>query len=634
MPGPSPDQFDTILSLQESDVLSGRYRLVRELGRGGMGVVWLAQDQQLEHEVALKLLPTVLSRDRRSVARLKEEAKRSLRLTHPHIVRLLNFEQDAARGELAFLVMQYVAGHTLNDLLADCPNGLPLDRVSKWAKQLAEAIDFAHAQGVLHRDIKPSNVIIDGDDNAYLMDFWIARELKDTMTRVTGRDSSGTLPYMSPQHLLGENHKSNDIYSLAATLYEALKGNPPFVTGDLAQQIQHVGPMPMEGQPEYVNAALLAGLAKEKDDRPGSARELVGLLGGDSTRRRVPARTPDRATHSGVPTAVKVLVGLVVMVLAVVGIRSLLTPTRQRPLQETARTRPEAPRSVEPQDPAPKIMQRVEAPPKLPQASLPVTATEASPVPRETAELLEAEPVKILDLGNGVAMELVLIPAGEFMMGSENGDSDEKPAHRVRITKPFYLGKYEVTQAQWQAVMGSNPSHFKGSGNLPVETVSWDDCQDFCRKLNDLLARRGEQVLVRLPTEAEWEYACRAGTTTPFHFGATISTDQANYDGNYTYGNGRKGEYRKKTVPVSSFSPNAWGLYNMHGNVWEWCQDRYGAYPSGAQEDPTGPASGEYRVLRGGSWFSVPWFLRSAYRNRLRPDFRNINFGFRVAAGT
>src|SRR5690606_38894379 len=152
-----------------------------------------------------KMLPTPLSRDRRSVARLKEEAKKSLDLTHPHIVRLINFEQDESRGGLAFLVMQYIEGQTLNDLLADYPRGLPLERVGKWAEQLAAALDYAHAKGVLHRDIKPSNIMLDGGDNAFLMDFGIAREAKDTMTRVTGRDSSGTLPYMSPQQIMGEN---------------------------------------------------------------------------------------------------------------------------------------------------------------------------------------------------------------------------------------------------------------------------------------------------------------------------------------------------------------------------------------------------------------------------------------------
>ena len=161
--------------------------------------------------------------------------------------------------------------------------------------------------------------------------------------------------------------------------------------------------------------------------------------------------------------------------------------------------------------------------------------------------------------------------------------SDDETQHRVTLTKGFYLGVHQVTQAQWQAVMGNNPSHFKGDSNLPVENVSWDDCVAFCEALG-----KKDGKTYRLPTEAEWEYACRAGTTTPFHFGDTISVNQANYDGNYTYGNGKKGVYRQKTTPVGSFPANAWGLFDMHGNVWEWCADWYGPYPEEELKDPQG----------------------------------------------
>ncbi len=184
-----------------------------------------------------------------------------------------------------------------------------------------------------------------------------------------------------------------------------------------------------------------------------------------------------------------------------------------------------------------------------------------------------------LDLGNGVTMDLVYIPAGTFMMGSPDAEiqrlnqkfnsdwfNKEAPQHRVTI-QPFYMGKYQVTQAQWQAIMGNNPSNFKGD-NHPVEQVSWEQCQEFCQKLS---AKINQEVC--LPSEAQWEYACRAGTTTPFYFGETITTDLANYNGNYTFANESKGTYRGGTTPVGSFPPNAFGLYDMHGNVWEWCQD-------------------------------------------------------------
>jgi formylglycine-generating enzyme required for sulfatase activity len=253
-----------------------------------------------------------------------------------------------------------------------------------------------------------------------------------------------------------------------------------------------------------------------------------------------------------------------------------------------------------------------------------------------------------LDCGSGVTLDLMRISAGRFMMGSplsegnnratswekwENGPvgektvigrSDNEVQHEVTITKPFYMGIHEVTQSQWRAVMGNNPSYFKGDDN-PVEKVSWDDAMEFCRKLSSKSGRK-----VRLPTEAEWEYACRAGTTMAFNTGETISTDQVNYNGNYTYGNGRKGVYREKTTPVGSFGANAWGLYDMHGNVWEWCSDWHGVYDLANTKDPQGVSNGTPRVVRGGSWANSPWGCRSAYRFRLEPDLRAIDFGFRV----
>ena len=235
------------------------------------------------------------------------------------------------------------------------------------------------------------------------------------------------------------------------------------------------------------------------------------------------------------------------------------------------------------------------------------------------------------DLGSGVKLEMVWVPAGSFMMGSpdsEEGCRYDETQHHVTLTQGFWLGKYEVTQGQWEAVMGSNPSHFKGK-DLPVETVSWDDCQEFIKKLNARFASEGGGF--RLPTEAEWEYACRAGTTTPFHYGESLDSSMANLTDNYPYDGRDKGEYPKRTVPVGQFEPNAWGLYDMHGNVWEWCEDRYGDYPSGGVVDPQGTAGGSCRVFRGGSWGICTWFCRSATRAGNFPGRRFSDRGFRLA---
>lgn len=225
---------------------------------------------------------------------------------------------------------------------------------------------------------------------------------------------------------------------------------------------------------------------------------------------------------------------------------------------------------------------------------------------------------------NNLGMEFIYIKPGTFMMGSpshEKGRYNNEKQHQVTLTRGFYMQTTEVTQGQWKAVMGSNPSRFKGD-DLPVEQISWNDVQEFIRRLNQ---REGGDKY-RLPTEAEWEYACRAGRTTRFSFG-----DDESRLGEYAWYDGNSGS---RTHPVAQKKPNAWGLYDMHGNVWEWCQDRYGDYPSGSVTDPEGPSSGSYRVIRGGSWVNEPRFVRSANRGRSYPDYRNYNLGFRLLRRT
>lgn len=299
MTTPAPDNFShTVLSLNPGELLSDRYRLIRIIGQGAMGVVWLAEDVRMDGmKVALKLLPTPFSRDKRAAARLKEEAKRCLAVTHQSIVRLYTFDQDPRRADAAYLVMEYVEGDTLDELLAEHPNGLPLSRVLEIAEPIADAIDFAHEQLLLHRDVKPANIIIDQKGRSRLMDFGIACEVRDTYTRVTGRDSSGTGPYMAPEQLKGEPCRASDIYSLAATVYEALCGRPPFATGDIQWQILHKDPAPLPLLADAANKALLEGLSKDARERPQSAGAFIALLGGGaaapSTLSRSAARVPE-----------------------------------------------------------------------------------------------------------------------------------------------------------------------------------------------------------------------------------------------------------------------------------------------------------------------------------------------------
>jgi len=233
---------------------------------------------------------------------------------------------------------------------------------------------------------------------------------------------------------------------------------------------------------------------------------------------------------------------------------------------------------------------------------------------------------------HGITQRFRWINPGTFMMGSSNDEPerlDNELQHRVTLTQGYWLADSACTQALWLAVTGENPSRFKDNSNNPVENVSWDDVQAFILRLNQ--SQPG--LLARLPSEAEWEYACRAGTVTPFSFGGNITTEQVNYNGNYPYAGAAKGEYREKTLPVKSLSANPWGLYEMHGNVLEWCADWYGDYEPTAAIDPTGPKDGSFRVLRGGSWIHYARSSRSAYRYRYDPDERLDDFGFRLALG-
>ena len=258
---------------------------------------------------------------------------------------------------------------------------------------------------------------------------------------------------------------------------------------------------------------------------------------------------------------------------------------------------------------------------------------EAERLAREKAAQVPAKEMS-LDLGGGVTMELVRIKAGSFTMGSPESELERfanEKQHRVTISNDFYMGKYAVTQEQYEAVMGTNPSYFtkeKGGGlKHPVEQVSWNDAMDFCKKVS---ARSGKTIV--LPTEAQWEFACRAGTTTPFNFEGQISAEKVNYNATYTYDGSAKGLYREKTTPVGTFAPNKWGLYDMHGNVYQWCWDVYmNGYETLVEKDPFNAGKpDEARVLRGGSWIFFPRFCRSAFRLSLTPDDRLNYVGFRI----
>ena len=634
-------------------ILAGRYRVVRELGRGGMGIVYLAEDLHLENrQVAIKMLPPVLSKNPRAIQALKKEALLTMQLSHPNIVTLRAFEQC---DEGALLVMDYVDGKTLEQLLSEREQ-LSQDEVVRIFRPVAEALDYAHSRKVIHRDVKPSNIIVDAGGTPYIMDFGVAREMKDTFTRVTGKGTSGTLPYMSPEQLRGNPPvPAQDIYSLAASMYECLCGHPPFYTGQIEYQIVNEQPAAIEGGGAGLPARIMQALAKKPDDRPSKCGVLwAGAANSAIPVAEQPSRRPGRIELIEEPT------------LSVESAPSAVTVTvdgravGSTPLRLSL---PSGEYRIQAQKEGFTAWERLirfhgagdahlriemEANPGLVEASFPMTAQEAAKVQRAGAEALGVPLADELNCGGGVKMKLVLIPAGMFMMGSPNNEKDrlenEGPVHEVTISRSFYMGKYTVTQAQWEQVMGTtvaqqrrkvkgrlagvaaivgNLSRRKKYGlagvgdNYPIYYVSWEEATEFCKKLS---TKTGKTVT--LPTEARWEYACRAGCPSRFSFGDADS-DLALH----AWFNGNSGG----TNPVGQKKPNVWDLYDMHGNVWGWCSDWCeDSYANADDRDASSLGFGTYRGLRGGGWVSSPQRCRSAGRNGSPPVSRHVDVGFRV----
>ncbi len=581
----------------------GSYRVIRPLGRGGMGEVYEVEHKVLRRRFALKFLGTDLLSQPGAMDRFQREAEVMANLNHPNIVKVDDFGEHQDR---AWLRMELVGGAGVNPAtgdpvvtLADVAElyggRVPQDLLLGILQQVATGLAFAHGRGVVHRDLKPVNILLEGEQDAAragkvwrgqakIADFglvkvageeWLRSRAEVSARRSMGSTGGartaqpertseqalmGTYEYMSPeQRRCQDADARSDVYALGLLAFKLLTGRDP-------------GTKP----PSKIDPALwpawddllIAALEFEPGDRPSDGAAFLARL-------------------------------------------QAVGPADQRPAPAHA----VAPLPPPPPPPPPPRPQ----PPPPPRPSRPSPAREdPGHQPGETL---------IIDLGNGVGIDLVWIPPGEFMMGSPEGEvgheDDEGPQHRVTISSGFWMGKYEVTQRQYMQLMGRNPSRFKGlfkSLELPVEQVSWDAAQEYCQALQRRLPRELAGKTARLPTEAEWEYACRAGTTTPFHYGDSLDSSMANFDAGSS----------KKTKPVGRFKPNAWGLYDMHGNVSEWCQDWCDDYAESVLTDPTGPNSGSGRVLRGGGWLSRAHGCRCARRDGRAPVYRNYGLGFRV----
>ena len=672
--------------------LNKRYEILRPLGKGGMGKVYLAKDIRFGKQVVVKV-PTMEVGDKEFKARFMREIASLANLEHPHIVSTLDWGEIEG---IPFLVLRYLGGGSLRDRITDSQGlkkSMPLEGLNQWLPQIASALDFIHSKKWVHRDLKPDNILFDEIGNPYLADFGIAKALEGASmgVKTTLGTAVGTPEYMAPEmHLCKGIGAKADQFGLAVLVYESLAGILPFKGLMLTDLFLDV----MRGKPKLIHElvseiplqksnALMKGLAKDQDKRHDNcglfASEVTGIKLGigqlfqgygegsifgqiEPLQMKPPIKTGFPAIPDEAPSSMPELPSTRV-------IRGGVKPlSSQMPSKvEEAPSIPELPstrvirKGVPPlpsqiplkvEEDEPNIQNREKnrvslrvvhwaggilmlvialvlvtlvvriswdkaaAEKAAAEANLlkaPFTKNKAEEVQKSVAKSLKKGVVEKADLGNGISLDMVLIPAGEFKMGDPGADRE------VTLTKPFYMGKYEVTQEQWEAVMGeeNKTSNTKGE-KLPVTNVSWEDCQNFIKKLNE--KNKGKY---RLPTEAEWEYACRAGTTTVYSFGDEITTQNANIF-----------ESNKGTpVAVGEYEPNAFGLHDMHANVREWCTDWLADYPAGPLTDPTGPATGGHRVLRSGSFYSNvdKAFARSSFRNGGKPSDQVNGNGFRLA---
>jgi formylglycine-generating enzyme required for sulfatase activity/serine/threonine protein kinase len=710
----------------------GRYEVVRKLGAGGMGAVYLARDTLLDRVVALKVPHPSGSPESR--ARFLREARAAAKFHHPNFCRILDIgEVDGA----PFLVMDFVDGQPLRDRFKAGQPWEPRE-AARVILELALALAEAHREGIIHRDLKPGNVMVDGRGKLVIMDFGLAR-WHDVETSLTPTGAVlGTPAYMPPEQARGDQKAigpHSDVYSLGVIFYEMLAGRRPFEGGvyQILIQVASTEPEPPSAHnpasdPD-LTAVCIRMLAKSPVDRMPSMEELAGRLQTwldrptvvpippprpvpvvparvllESSVEALPVKVPSVAVVEKSGSVHWIIAVLATFLATVFGIVWILGPGTGIP-----------PAEKRPEKPAPRVVTKTNqgliADPKLEPQIAKKSAEE--PIPTEkspdisppsekavtTADVDQAiesvrgmlkkvveraadkaiEPsrdlskqagqeaaTKLPDLSNprvqplpsitnSIGMKMNLIPAGEFLMGAPDGepdsDADEKPQHRVRISRPFYLGIYEVTQAEYEKVMGINPSRFSASGperdrvagkdtsRFPVEWVSWDDAVNFCNKLSEIEKLRpcyySDRELAfdgkgyRLPTEAEWEYACRAGTTTAFAFGPELTPKDARF--------AFASEFESYSpVPVGKYRPNGFGIYDMHGNVWEWCFDgydpQYYATLPALATDPVRHAVASGRIIRGGAWgYNRPSSVRSAKRGRETFALRSKYLGFRVA---
>lgn len=696
-----------------------RYRLKRLLGRGGMGVVWLAHDTELEKDIALKFLSEHLLFDSTAVRDLKKETRRGMELSHPNIIRVYGF---FSADHIAAVAMEYVEGNNLSSLRDTRPGGFfEVDEIVGWTLELCSALHYAHTHAeIVHRDLKPANLMIDHKNRLKVADFGISASISEAHTRITGTSGvRGTMLYMSPQQMLGQRPCiTHDVYSLGATLYDLLTGKPVFNSGDVSLQVREVTPPSIrqrraelghvgEPIPPQWEETIAACLAKDAAARPRNAAEVIsrlclydgnlasgssvpwgdveasGAIGssadptiqsfrppltlvspasGDdraaspasATLRDSTALLPAETTVQVRQSSLSALTLLMLVLCSVLGGGAVAYfafehGSRNASIQATAQSinRQEAtgdnlsPAHPDIESPDNNDLMgnrrdypRAERPhrsglaenrpprPGEPGYGPPREARESRGILNRAPDGLETAPKIGHDFELAVSgMVYRWAPPFEFMIGGPNMQhTPNEAATEVTFTQGFWIAQHETTQQEYHEVMGNAPSHFSGSGRLPVENVTWHEAMAYCAKLNELYADViPEGYAFNLPTQAQFEYASLGaiygfyGQNGSHNFGWSSLTDAA------------------QTQVVEQMEPNEFLLYDMVGNVAEWTRDWYAPLPGGKINDFEGPESGQVKVVKGGSFYSGMDELRAFARQAMDPNERHESIGFRVA---
>lgn len=692
--GPAPDASMTrpgteigLMAGQEIGPQTRRYRLERLIAHGGMGQVWQATDlathAELGHsaQVALKILPPHLTQAASHAKLLIQEATRARRLAHEHIVRVYEWAQDPATSSY-FIIMEYLEGEDLDAVLAR-ESRLPLARVLALLDPVADALDYAWGKHrLVHRDIKPGNVFVTRKGEVKLLDFGIAARARASgaMSPLDAPATSGTAGYRAPEAALEGRvpEPTLDVYAVAVMIHQLLTGVLPGAPGGQVPEtlgarqwdVLRAGfaadparrPATVHALLDAIRAAagpsaeeLAAQEAARRVEEERQARELAARRKVEAQaaaaaqaqldeQRRIQLREQQRRERAAAEEA---------RLARKETLRQQLLAKRDEEVAKAQAAKEEAARKLaQAKAAAAYIAQQKKARAAEQEAS--VQPAPAAPAPGAVPAL---DPGGILRDpfvdGSGAGPAMVLVETGRFEMGSpeherriamaagsqKNWIARETPQHWVGIERPFAMGRYPVTVGEWRAFVQASGWEQHGEVNWespgfpqtdmhPVVGVTWFDALQYVAWLGEATDKR-----YRLPSEAEWEYACRAGSKTAFNVGDTISTLQANFDGSFTYNGGPRGEFRHGTTPVDLFAPNAWGLHDMHGNVWEWVQDVVHDNYEGAPSDGSAWELGGdqvRRILRGGSWLYNPRYLRSALRNGFSAVLSNDIVGFRV----